>query len=156
MGARQNLERKIEIKRLEIIELETKIRETQAFISGMQEAVKMLPREAPAGAATQSLRPGSDMANTRDFLARIGRPAHVSEILEELNKDGSTTRQRTSVSSSLASYARKGEIFKKTGPNVFALIDLDLTTTEAANTVDGDEPPSDFGTDDESDLDNLA
>lgn len=147
MGARQNLERRIEAKRLEVVELEAKLRETQAFLQGMQEALKVLPREATAGVAAQTLRPGSDMAKVRDFLARIGRPAHISEIIEELNKDGSTTRQRASVSSSLASYARKEEIFKRTGPNVFALIDLDLTTTDVAPAIMDEEPPADFGTD---------
>lgn len=150
MGIRQNLERKIEAKRLEIAELEVKLRETQAFLLGMQEALKGLPRENAAGAPQQSLRAGSDMAKTRDFLARIGRPAHISEIMEELNKDGSETRQSTSVSSSLASYSRKGEIFKRTGPNVFALIDLDfLANTDGATAIAEDEPPSDFGEDEE-------
>jgi hypothetical protein len=148
MGLRQNLEKKIEAKRLEIVELEAKLRETQAFMMGMQETLKMLPREVVSGQPTQTLRPGSDMANTRDYLARIARPAHISEIMEELNKDGSTTRQRTSVSSSLASYARRGEVFKRTGPNVFALIDLDLATTDVASLGLTNEPPSDFGDDD--------
>lgn len=151
MGIRQNLEKKIEIKRLEIVELEVKLREAQAFLSGMQEALKVLPREAVDGAlAVQTLRAGSDMAKARDFLAKIERPAHISEIMEELNKDGSTTRQRTSVSSSLASYTRKHEIFKRTGPNVFALIDLDLTNTDVAPATANEEPPSDFGDDDEN------
>jgi hypothetical protein len=144
MGVRQSLEKKIEAKRSEVLELEAKLREAQAFLLGMQEVLKMLPRENIAGVVTQSLRPGSDMANTRDFLARIGRPAHISEIMEELNKDGSADRKRTSVSSSLASYARKGEIFKRTGPNVFSLIDLDLSAQESASDA-YEEPPGDFG-----------
>jgi hypothetical protein len=145
MGVRQNLEKKIEIKRQEVVELEVKLRETQAFLSGMQEALKVLPREAVVGAVAQTLRAGSDLANARDYLARVGRPAHVTEILEELNKDGSTTRKRASITSSLASYARKGEIFKRTGPNVFALIELDVSNTDVAPATSGEEPPSDFG-----------
>jgi len=145
VGVRQNLEKKIEQKRLEIVELEAKLREMHAFIQGMQEALKVLPRDAVAGAPAQSLRAGSDMANARDYLARIGRPAHISEIMEELNKDGSETRQSTSVSSSLASYARKGEIFKRTAPNTFALIDpIGAIYEEKAELS---EPPDNFGTD---------
>ena len=66
MGARQNLEKKIEQKRLEILELEAKLREMQAFIQGMQEALKVLPRDVVAGTPAQTLRAGSDMANARD------------------------------------------------------------------------------------------
>lgn len=144
MGAKSALERKIENKRQEIQELEAKIREATAFLQGMQEAAKLLPRETVAGSSPQMLRPGSEMARTQEFLAKIGRAAHISEIVEAITTEASKPK-RESVGSSLASYSRKGEIFKRTAPNTFALIDLDLNG--ASEEPEDSGPPSDFGDD---------
>ena len=74
--------------------------------------------------------------------------------MEELNKDGSESRQSTSVSSSLASYARKGEIFKRTAPNTFALIDIiGVIYGERAEIS---EPPENFGSDDGGEETSIA
>jgi len=142
MGVRAQLERKIENKRLEILEYESKLREATAFLHGLQEALKVLPREG-GPSSVQILRPGSDMAKARDFLATLGRPAYIAEILEGIGIGRTGDKpKKSSVGSSLASYARKGEIFKRTAPNTFALIGCEEESTASMNQS---EPPSDFG-----------
>jgi hypothetical protein len=147
MGVREQLEKKIENKRLEIQEYETKIREANAFLQGLQEAIRMLPRDTGSNVSTaQNLRPGSDMAKVRDFLANLGRPAYITEILEGIGKSAAKLKD-SSVGNSLASYARKGEIFKRTAPNTFALINS--TSVVSVDKSAKQEPPDSFGSEEQ-------
>lgn len=119
------LERKIEAARQEIKRLEAELIEKRAFLQGLAEAHKLFPKNAMNGTKTETvLRQGSDMAEARDFLKEFARPAHITDILAGIGKEN-TKQNRLSISSSLASYARKGEIFTKTAPNTFTLIGLE-------------------------------
>ena len=138
MRLRGQLEKKIESKKVELQELEAKIREANAFILGMAEALKMLPKEGVDDKnVEQTLRPGSNVALARDYLRKAGKPLHISEILKGIGIDVNKTN-RISVSGSLGSYARKKVIFTHTGPKCFGLAEFDSSQIE-------DEPPSDFG-----------
>jgi len=143
MSIRLQLEKKVENKKQEISELESKLREANAFLQGLQEALKILPREGIGEdrAPEQILRLGSNMAKIRDYLRKIGKPAHISELLKHLDLEASRNN-RASISGSLGSYARKGTIFTHTGPNVFGLVEFGGSQSE-------DEPPDDFGMDEE-------
>ena len=150
MSARSQLEKKIDNKKQEIMELESelreanaKLREANAFLLGLQEALRFLPKEekdSDERAPEQILRAGSSMAKARDYLRAVGKPMYISEILKniglEVNKNN-----RVSVSGSLGSYARKGLVFTHTGPNVFGLIEFG----EVSSTEDVSEPPEGFG-----------
>jgi hypothetical protein len=140
MSIRSQIEKKIENKRQEITEFEAKVREANAFLQGLQEALKILPREEreeEERSPEQILRSGSHMAKARDYLRRVGRPMHITEILKNIGLDV-TKNNRVSLSGSLGSYARRELIFTHTGPNAFGLIELGSSHSE-------EEPPDDFG-----------
>ncbi len=140
------LERKIEQQRQEIAKMESEVLEKRAFLQGMIEALKLFPKAGNESKQETVLRPGSDMAQAREFLALHGRPAHVTEILQGIGKENTKTN-RLSLSSSLASYARKEEIFAKTSPNTFTLIGMEIE--QEAST----DPPEAFGS---SEFDSLS
>jgi hypothetical protein len=138
MSLRTQLEKKIENKRQEIGELETKLREANAFLQGLQEALKILPKDGSEERGTeQNLRPGSHVAKARDALRQAGKPMYIADIVKAIGLEDNK-RNRGSVAGSLGSYARKGEIFTALGNNNFGLIEIE---------VEGSEPPDDFGID---------
>lgn len=140
MSVRSELGKRIEKERQQISELKGQLEKAEAFVQGLQEALKMLPRE-PLGdgsVAATILRTGSDVFKVRELLQKDGRPMHVREILLGINKPD-TKANRASISGSLSNYARREEIFKRTGPNTFGLIGM------AVNDWVNEEPPPEFG-----------
>lgn len=141
MSIKTQLEKRIQAKTQEISDLEGQIREAKAYLQGVQDIYRMLPKEGVA--AEQALRPNSDMAKARDFLRKIGRAAHITEILtgigREINKSS-----RVSVSGSLGTYARKGVIFSSHGGNTFGLLELKPGQPDESGSLE-EEPPDDFG-----------
>ena len=57
-----------------------------------------------------------------------------------------TKEIRMSISGQLGRYVRRGDVFKRVGPNEFSLIGLDVMP----------ELPSDFGVDDVQDADDVS
>ena len=132
MTLRGQLERKIQAKNQEIAKLESELLESRSYVQGLQDALKLLPRD-DANNAGKILRPGSDMAKARERLLKEGKPLHIDEILKALGKG---KEHKASISGSLGNYVRKGEIFTRPGPNIFGLKEFE---TESG------EPPEDFG-----------
>ncbi len=141
MRLREDLLKKIEKKLQEIRELESQIREANAYIHGLQDVLKLIPRDVIDEKKTEHvLRPNSDMAKARDFLRTKGKAMHVGEILDGIGK-GDTKPNRLSLSGSLGDYVRKGEIFTRPEPNTFG-----LTEFQSAKPIESmSEPPEDFG-----------
>ena len=138
MGLKTKFEERIKRKELEIVEYETKIREARAYLQALQDSMKLLPKEQIGSmSGGGSLRPGSNVYKTYEYLKKIGKPAHINEILKILGKDVNST-EKVNLGSTLGSYVRKKEVFTRTAPNTFSLIEL-------SNQVD--EPPDDFGMD---------
>jgi uncharacterized protein YhaN len=147
LDIRKELERKIERKRDEIQQLEESIREAQmklnaaeAYIAGMAESLKLLPKGTVANAVA-ALRPNSVVARAREAILAAGKPLHISELLKALDRPV-THNTRAALSGSLASYVRKGEIFTRPAPNTFGLVEFEMENARAG--VE-DEPPADFG-----------
>ena len=138
MSIQTQIEKKIQQKAQEIADLEIQIREVRAYLQGLQDTYRMLPKDQAIG--EQLLRPNSDMAKARDFLKRIGRPAHITEILKGIGRE-LTKSSRVSVSGSLGTYARKGTIFTSHGGNTFGLLEFKSDPSQGAE----DEPPDSFG-----------
>jgi hypothetical protein len=107
-------------KREEIATLEKQLLEARAFLSGIEESIKALPRDP--GAGSKMLRPGSKIARTRDAILEAGRPLHLDEILKALGEK-LTQEAKMSLGGSLSTYVRRGEVFTRTGPNVFGLVE---------------------------------
>lgn len=143
MGLKAKFEERIKRKELEITEYETKIREAKSYLQALQDSMKLLPKESiGANAGSGTLRPGSNVYKTYEYLKRIGKPAHINEILKTLGKDVNKT-EKVNLASTLGSYVRKRDVFTRTAPNTFSLI-------EFSNQID--EPPDDFGMDSKQEI----
>jgi hypothetical protein len=144
MKARRDIERRIEREQQKIADLKSQIEYAEAFIQGLQEALKVLPKhdndKARKGKGT--IRPGSDMARIRDLIKKTGRPMYIGEIVKGLGRED-TKANRTSIAGSLGRYVRLEVVFKRVKPNTFALIDMD-SVPEAEPPPDV-ELPQDFG-----------
>jgi hypothetical protein len=137
MGVRENLQKLVARKLDEIASLELQIKETKAYIQGLQDSLKLLPRDG-SEIAEYSLREGSNLAKTRDILKIAGEPLPIAEILKALGKP-SDKEHRTSLAGTLSGYARDGKVFTKTAPNTFGLLEFRSVQREE------DELPEEFG-----------
>ena len=149
MALRDELVKRIERKQADITELEIQIREARAYLQGLQDMLRLVPKEHPApGEADQSnLRPDSAAAKARDAIKAAGRPIHISAILKAMGKPIDAAH-RHSVSGGLSAYVRKGLIFTRPAPNTFGLLEFGETSASQV----GNEPPDDFGIDEDESL----
>jgi hypothetical protein len=131
MSLDRALERKIEIKRLEIAKLEQQVAEGRAYISAMEEARKLSQRSSGNGGESDGLRPGSLMYRAREALLKAGKPTHVNELLTMMG-EAPDRKRKAALAGSLGNYVRKHEFFTKTGPNTFGLIE-DTAETKKEN-----------------------
>jgi hypothetical protein len=145
MDLRKELKRKIERKQLEIQqwqaesrELEMKVREAAAYVSGLEETLKLLPRENPSEAASTALRADSAVAKAREAILKAGKPLHINDILKALGK-AVNHDSKASLGGSIGAYARKRQVFTRPAPNTFGLIEFQQESKAE------DELPPDFG-----------
>jgi hypothetical protein len=150
MGLREDLQRRIDRKSEETKELRVKIRENEAYIQGLIDTLKTLPRETSGGSGGEvSLKPGTDLALARDVIRGAGHPLHVADILKALEKPA-TRMNRASLSGNLAAYVRKGEVFTRPAPNTFGLLEFKSPAKADVKPPDGfgkaeEEPSGGFG-----------
>ncbi len=137
MGIRENLQKLVAKKLEEISSLELKIKEANAYIQGLQDSIKLLPRDASNG-AEYTLRDGSALAKTRDVLKAAGAPLPIADILKALGTP-QDKKHRISLAGTLSGYARDGKVFTKTAPNTFGLIEFRTVQSNE------DEIPEEFG-----------
>jgi hypothetical protein len=140
MGAREQLQKVIDRKSQEIKDLEMQIEKAKTYIQAVQDSMRFLPREANAS-TDQILRPGTALDKTRIILKQAGKPLHISELLKALGKPADK-KNRLSLSGSLSTYVRSGQIFNRPAPNTFGLIDMAKTVSADPADVD---LPEDFG-----------
>lgn len=137
MALRDNLQRLISKKELEIVELEQRLRDARVYLQAVQDSMKVLPREAMDASQTRELRAGTAVAKARDLIKVAGHPLHLTDILKGLGKPVDK-KNKLSLSGSLSGYVRDGQIFNRPAPNTFGLIGFQ-------NGGGGDEIPDDFG-----------
>lgn len=145
-SSRRKIEDRIRKKELEIQELDGKIREARAYIQALQDTIKILPREDRASGGT-TLRAGSKVAMAREAILKAGSPLHISKLLKSMGREVNR-KNRAGLSSSLAAYVRRNEIFTRPSPNTFGLVELSGNAAPIFPD-DDDGPPPDFGKDDE-------
>ncbi|MGH7813233.1 MAG: hypothetical protein ACREQI_04435 [Candidatus Binataceae bacterium] len=145
MNLRRELNRKIERKRAEIEtwtqeknEREALTREGAAYIAGLTETLRLLPKEMASDAA-KALRPDSAVAKAREIILKAGCPIHISAILTAMGKPVNHDN-KAALSGSLSTYVRKEQIFTRPAPNTFGLIELEQEPAPPE-----DEPPPGFG-----------
>ena len=139
MSEREMIQDKIRKKEQEIQGFEEKLRTSRIYLQALQDVLKMLTKDQPAPSES-ILKDGSAVAQARDFILRRGNPVHVNDLLEGMGR-GLTRESRASLTSSIAAYVRKGEIFTRPAPNTFGLIELGHELVDEA----ASEPPSGFG-----------
>jgi hypothetical protein len=140
MRIREQFQKLIDRKTQEIKDLEIQIEKARAYVQAMQDSIRLLPREAMDGNPEQSLRPGTALAKARDVLKESGKPMHINDLLKAMGKLADK-KNKLSLSGSLSTYVRNGQIFCRPAPNTFGLIEMSRTPAPE-NAVD---IPDDFG-----------
>ena len=140
MNTRKNIEKLIQKSEEELFDMHQSIHMKQAYIQGLRDTLKYLPREQ-SDDAPSTLRAGSDLAKAQDAIRAAGKPLHITDLLKSLGKE-STHKNRVSLSGSIGSYVRRKQFFTRPAPNTFGIIE------EAEEARDG-EPPDDFGIEEE-------
>ena len=136
MTFQTELENRIARERRKIAELRNEIMRREAFIQGLSEALKILPiQSSTQEVSSVPLRAGSDVKKAQQLLSATNGPLHISDIIKGIGNED-TRKNRASLVSSLARYARRGEIFQREGPNEFSLIPV--PTEETAPLSDSD------------------
>lgn len=139
MHLRERLQKLIDSKQQEINDLQTDIEKAKAYIQALQDSMRFLPKNN--GDEDASLRPGTALAQARDVLQKAGKPMHISELLKALGKPVDK-KNRLSLSGSLSTYVRNGQIFTRPAPNTFGLMEQN----KGSEVYDDDvEIPEDFG-----------
>src|SRR2546422_10569372 len=89
MAIREEIQKRIDRKRDEVVEFEVRIREATIYIQALEETLKLLPREqgdAAVGTNALELRVGSKVAKPREFLKRVGHAEHILDILRAIGE----------------------------------------------------------------------
>jgi hypothetical protein len=139
---RQKIEERLRRKQAEARSLEEKLRGAKAYIAALQDVLKIFDPEHDDGGETK-LKAGSAVAQAREFIRQRGEPMHLDDILRALGKEV-TRDNKASLTSSIAAYSRRGEIFVRTAPNTYGLIELGHDPVHESE-PEPVEPPPTFG-----------
>src|SRR4051812_15369728 len=139
---RKKIEDRLRKKRQEVAALEEKLRAAKVYVSAFQEVLNMLEGEDGSVATPGKLRPGSAVAQAREIILAKGEPVHLDELIVAMGKP-LTQGAKSSLVGSLAAYVRQNEIFTRTAPNTFGLVELGHDAADVE--VEDEEPPPGFG-----------
>ena len=93
-----------------------------AFEVALDAQLRAIRRAKSKGAAESPLeKRTSQLDMVQDVLRRAGKPLHISEILDRVEKLHGRRLDRESVVSSLVKKIARGERFMRTDKNVFTL-----------------------------------
>jgi len=87
-----------------------------------------LVRRARTGRQTGERTGGrkSNMSLVRDLLKAAGQPLHINEIILRAKQQHGVVLKRESIVSALTKKVLDGDTFRRTGRNVFALIESEV------------------------------
>jgi len=124
MAFREELQKKIEKRRVEIADMESRLAQAKSYLQALEDTLRMAPKEPDTVAARPNtvLRHGTDLARTQEAIQKAGKPLHISDLMTALGKED-TKANRVSLAGSLGAYVRQHKIFRKAGPNIFGLIE---------------------------------
>jgi hypothetical protein len=151
---RQKIEERLRRKQAEVRTLEEKLRGAKAYIAALQDVLKIFDPDHDDGRETK-LKAGSAVAQARELIRDSGEPMHLDDILRALGKEV-TREAKASLTSSIAAYSRRGEIFVRTAPNTYGLIELGHDPAEGLVTEPAEPPPTFGGSPAPSFEDDLA
>lgn len=142
MSERARIAEKLNKKEQELQALDDKVKATRIYIQALRDVLKLLDNDGGESTPETVLRVGSAVAQARDVILKLQKPVHINELLEALGK-AATREGRASLTSSLAAYVRREEIFTRPAPNTFGLIELGHDPLEQEPI----RPPAGFGQD---------
>jgi hypothetical protein len=141
MAVREDIEKRIEREKQKISDLQKQIERCNAFILGMQEALKFIPKTGEKITKEYYFRSG-DTKQAYEVLKQSAKPLSINEILSLIGKEP-TKQNKASLSSSLHRAVKKSGLIKKVASNMF-------TITENEVNKEVEEPidlPDGFGKD---------
>ena len=141
MSERKVIEDKRRQKRNEITTLEHKLKAVKVYIKALNDVLAILDKEDDPSASDTKLRKGSLVDQAREIILERDEPVHLDDLLRAMGKDV-TRDAKGSLNGSLAAYERKGEIFVRTAPATYGLIELSHASEEE---VEEETPPAGFG-----------
>lgn len=144
MSERKAIEEKLRKKTAEIASLEEKIKAAKVYSSALRDVLRMLDSSEEPDSGETKLRAGSATAQARDVILSRGEPVHIDDLLHAMGKEV-TRDSKASLGGSLAAYVRNHDIFVRTAPATFGLIELGHTEAEEEE----EQPPAGFGEDDD-------
>jgi hypothetical protein len=146
MALRDDIQKRIEKKRAEIAALEEQIGNATVYIQALEDTLKLLPREINdehfAPSSTSIIRRGSKMDKAREAIRNAGRPLHITDLVAAIGRPNNTAN-RAALAGSLGAYSRRGEIFTRTAPNTFGILEFPKPKQNGVQTG----PPPNFGLD---------
>jgi hypothetical protein len=103
---------------------------------------QVVDSDSTGEAGESAMRVGSAVNKARETILRRGKPVHINELLVAVGKEV-TRESRASLTSSIAAYVRRGEIFTRPAPNTFGLVELGHAAP--AGGAPQPQPPQGFG-----------
>jgi hypothetical protein len=142
MEERKIIFEKLKKKEQEIQSLEDKLRSARIYVQALQDVLKLVDSDSTPEPNESALKAGSAVNKARETILRRGKPVHINDLLGAVGKEV-TRETRASLTSSIAAYVRRGEIFTRPAPNTFGLVELGHTVP--ANPAPQPQPPQGFG-----------
>ena len=142
MEERKAIHEKLKKKEQEIQSLEEKLRAARIYVQALQDVLKLVGTNSPPEPAESALKTGSAVDKAREAILRRNKPLHINDLIGEMGREV-TRESRASLTSSIAAYVRRGEIFTRPAPNTFGLVELGHTAPPAA--APQPQPPQEFG-----------
>jgi hypothetical protein len=142
MEERKIIHEKMKKKEQEIQSLEEKLRSARIYVQALQDVLKLVDKDSAAEPSESALKAGSAVNKARETILRRGKPVHINDLLEAVGKEV-TRESRASLTSSIAAYVRRGEIFTRPAPNTFGLAELGHKAP--AGGTPPPQPPQGFG-----------
>lgn len=134
------IEDQLRRKEAEIVSLEEKLKAAKIYAKALRDVLRLVGKEDTEEAGETKLRKGSLVDQARELIHDRGEPVHIDEILRAMGRDV-TRDAKASLNSSLAAYVRNGEIFVRTAPATYGLIELAHTELDDVE----EDPPAGFG-----------
>lgn len=156
MSIRDIIEKRIQRERQKISDLRIQIERSDAFIQGLQEALKIIPQSADGKSVNSesprtklSFRSNSKTKKASAFLKQVAKPMRVDEILKGIGEPV-TAASKASMASGLYRAAKKGGEIQNVSPGFFAVKEPQTETKETKRTETKEifNLPSDFGKED--------
>lgn len=145
MSERKIIADKIRRKTNEIANLEEKIKAAKVYLKALNDITSLLEKDEEAdGGLETKLRKGSLVYQAREIILQRAEPVHLDDLLREMGKEV-TRDAKGSLNGSLSAYVRDEDIFVRTAPATYGLLELSHAPADIDEEEEGQGPPDGFG-----------